>query len=88
MSSRASANASRKSKRTGFAAAIILWNTRYLEAAFTEIDTATDPDLMRHVAPLGWEHISLTGDYIWDTREQFIDGRLRPLRKRISLLAA
>jgi hypothetical protein len=34
------------------------------------------------------EHISFTGDYIWDIREQFADGRLRPLRKRISLLAA
>jgi hypothetical protein len=27
---------------------------------------------------LGWEHISFTGDYIWDTREQFAAGRLRP----------
>jgi TnpA family transposase len=69
-------------------AAIILWNTRYLEAAFTEIGADANPDLIRHVAPLGWEHISFTGDYIWDTREQFSDGRLRPLRKRISLLAA
>ena len=22
-------------------------------------------DLLRHVAPLGWNHISLTGDYLW-----------------------
>jgi len=68
--------------------AIILWNTRDLEAAFTEIGADANPDLIRHVGPLGWEHISFTGDYIWDTREQFSDGQLRPLRKRISLLAA
>lgn len=67
-------------------AAIILWNTRYLEAAFDEIGASADPDLIRHIAPLGWEHISLTGDYVWDTREQFSDGRLRPLRKKFSLL--
>jgi hypothetical protein len=22
-------------------------------------------DLLAHVAPLGWEHIALTGDYVW-----------------------
>jgi Tn3 transposase DDE domain len=22
-------------------------------------------DLLAHVAPLGWEHIGLTGDYVW-----------------------
>jgi hypothetical protein len=22
-------------------------------------------DLLPHIAPLGWEHINLTGDYIW-----------------------
>jgi hypothetical protein len=27
---------------------------------------ATIPDdLLAHVAPLGWEHIALTGDYVW-----------------------
>lgn len=36
--------------------AIILWNTRYLEAAFVELASqghAVTPELMRHVAPLG-----------------------------------
>lgn len=23
-------------------------------------------DLLAHVAPLGWEHIALTGDYVWN----------------------
>ena len=22
-------------------------------------------DLLAHIAPLGWEHIALTGDYVW-----------------------
>ncbi len=42
-------------------AAVILWNTRYL--ALAAADLGVGPDIMRHVAPLGWEHLSLTGDY-------------------------
>jgi hypothetical protein len=71
--------------------AIILWNTRYLEVAYTELrrqgGTIND-DLLRHVAPLGWEHIGLTGDYVWSTADQPPAGTLRPLRQRQSLLAA
>ena len=26
-----------------------------------------DPNLLRHVSPLGWEHIVLTGDYDWNS---------------------
>ena len=72
-------------------AAIILWNTRYLQAAFDALaarGAAVPPDLMRHVAPLGWEHISLTGDYVWAADAQPHPGLLRPLRERPSLLAA
>jgi hypothetical protein len=25
-------------------------------------------DLIKHLSPLGWEHINLTGDYIWSTK--------------------
>jgi hypothetical protein len=72
-------------------AAIILWNTRYLQAAFDALRArgqAVTPDLVRHVAPLGWEHIGLTGDYVWAAEAQPIAGALRPLRDRPSLLAA
>ena len=68
-----------------------MWNTRYLQAVFDALAArgATVPrDLMRHVAPLGWEHISLTGDYVWAADAQPGPGLLRPLRKRPSLLAA
>ena len=68
------------------AAAVILWNTRSLELAAA--DLGVGPDLMRPVAPLGWEPLSLTGDYAWDAEDQPAPGELRPLRSKPSLLAA
>jgi hypothetical protein len=49
------------------ATAIILWNTRYLERAVAALRQTEDvPDqLLAHLSPLGWEHVNLTGDYIW-----------------------
>jgi hypothetical protein len=44
--------------------------------------------MMKHVAPLGWEHLSLTGDYAWDTGDLPGPGELRLLRNKPSLLAA
>ncbi|OYV35369.1 MAG: hypothetical protein B7Z81_08800, partial [Acidocella sp. 20-61-6] len=46
--------------------AIILWNTRYLA----------------HLSPLGWEHVNLTGDYIWGAEISITENTdgLRPLR--------
>ncbi len=67
-------------------AAVILWNTRYLELAAADLGVGSDT--MRHVAPLGWEHLSLTGDYAWDADAQPAPGELRPLRTKPSLLAA
>lgn len=43
---------------------------------------------MKHVAPLGWEHLSFTGDYAWETADLPGPGQLRPLRTKASLLAA
>ena len=47
--------------------AIILWNTRYLERAVAALRKDEDvPDqLLAHLSPLGWEHVNLTGDYVW-----------------------
>jgi hypothetical protein len=36
-------------------------------------------DLPAHVAPLGWEHIGLTGDYVWT--EANPGAPFRPLRE-------
>jgi TnpA family transposase len=49
-------------------AAIVYWNTVYLGRAVDHLRSAGEPvpdELLRHVAPLGWNHISLTGDYLW-----------------------
>ena len=49
-------------------AAIVHWNTVYLARAVHQLRAQgiTVPnDLLAHVAPLGWEHIALTGDYVW-----------------------
>jgi TnpA family transposase len=64
--------------------AIILWNTRYLERAVTTLrQTENVPDsLLAHLSPLGWEHINLTGDYIWIASQEASENNdgLRPLR--------
>ena len=49
-------------------AAIVHWNTVYLDRAVRQLrahGAAVPDDLLAHVAPLGWEHIGLTGDYVW-----------------------
>ena len=60
----------------------MLWNTTYLEAAKHQLDTAgraVPHDLLQHLSPLGWQHINLTGDYLW-TDPVTVSGKLRPLR--------
>ena len=64
-------------------AAIILWNTVYLERALELLRKKGEPireDLIRHLSPLGWEHINLTGDYLWRQRRRVGEGQYRPLR--------
>lgn len=63
-------------------AAIILWNTVYLDKAVEELREQGAPvneGLLPHVAPLGWEHINLTGDYTWESPLVDVPG-LRSLR--------
>ena len=64
--------------------AIILWNTRYLARAIeTMRKTERVPDdLLAHLSPLGWEHVNLTGDYIWGAETSITENTdgLRPLR--------
>jgi TnpA family transposase len=62
-------------------AAVILWNTVYLSRAVTELRShgeAVSDDLLAHIAPLGWEHITFNGDYIWPTEQ--LQNAFRPLR--------
>lgn len=49
-------------------AAIILWNTAYLDRALqvlAEEDVKVPEDYIRHISPLGWEHITITGTFQW-----------------------
>ena len=59
-------------------AAIGLWNTVYLGRA---LDDLRRPDpLLAHLAPVGWQHINLSGDYLWDANTQLAPDGFRQLR--------
>jgi len=67
-------------------AAIVLWNTVYLERVvqwMRDRGHPIDDNLLQHLSPLGWEHINLTGDYIWRNGGHIGQGRYRPLRKTV-----
>lgn len=73
----------RASGLTLVTAAIVLWNTVYLERAIRAIrdhGQTIDQTLLRHLSPLGWEHINLTGDYVWRQDRKVQPGKFRPLR--------
>lgn len=62
--------------------AIVYWNTVYLSRATAHLrqqGRIIPDELLKHVSPLSWEHINLTGIYSWDTEQQMPEG-FRPLR--------
>jgi TnpA family transposase len=65
-------------------AAIILFNCRYLGRALGEMRARgmpIDEALIPQLSPLGWDHINLTGDYVWsDALVLDADGCM-PLRR-------
>jgi hypothetical protein len=64
-------------------AAITLWNTVYLDRAIQSLRDSGQPideELLPHISPLGWEHINLTGDYIWQQNKLLEQGKFRPLQ--------
>jgi len=66
-------------------AAIVLWNTMYLERAIQEMVAKRDnldSDLLQYLSPLGREQINLTGDYVWRQARRLDSGQFRPLRSR------
>ena len=63
--------------------AIILWNTRYIERALTQlaqIGLDIRPEGVERIWPLGFQHVNLLGRYSFDLPEQLIRGELRSLR--------
>jgi TnpA family transposase len=72
----------RASGLTLVTAAIVLWNTVYLDRAtraMKEHDPSLDDDLFQYLSPLGWDHINLTGDYTW-RNNRIRPGKFRQLR--------
>ena len=64
-------------------AAIVLWNTVYLAKAVDHLKQQgvdIPEEHLEHLSPLGWEHINLTGDYVWDLNQPISFDQLRPLR--------
>lgn len=70
--------------------AIVYWNTVYLgrAAAHLRRQGRNIPDeLLKHISPLSWEHINLTGIYSWDAEQQMPES-FRPLQLPGRLLHA
>ena len=70
-------------------AAIILWNTVYLERAVQALQDygqIIDMGLLKHLSPLGWDHINLTGDYTWQNIRSVEKDKFRPLNPIPKLL--
>ncbi len=68
-------------------AAIALWNTVYLGRALDAARRRGDliPDaLLAHVTPVGWQHINLTGDYLWGADTSLGQDGFRPLRGTVA----
>jgi hypothetical protein len=58
--------------------AIVYWNTLYLEPAVGELNREGIPapsDVIKHITPLGWQHISLTATTFGPRRTAMISGR-------------
>ena len=64
-------------------AAIALWNTVHLGRARDDLHLGGEviaDALLADLAPVGWQHINLTGDYLWDSDSGLGPDGFRPLR--------
>lgn len=64
-------------------AAIVLWNSRYLDEAVGALRRHghdVPERILAHVWPLAWDHINLTGEYTWSADAPRDPDRLRDLR--------
>src|SRR5271165_3774920 len=71
-------------------AAIVFWNSTYIADAVAHLRAAGEPvpDAgLAHTSPLSWEHISLSGDFLWDRAAATADKR-RSLNLRSPRAAA
>jgi TnpA family transposase len=62
-------------------AAIVHWNSTYIADAVAHLNATGQPvadELLVHTSPLSWEHVSLSGEFLWDRAAVALEGR-RPL---------
>lgn len=74
----------RASGPTLVTAAIVLWDSVYLERAtqrLTDTGKPVNADRYQYLSPPGLERINLTGDDAWRQSRKLEDGKLRPRRK-------
>jgi TnpA family transposase len=63
--------------------AVVLWNTRYLDAALAQVrasSTPVNPEDVERLSPLLLDHVNVLGRYDFVLTESVRQGRLRPLR--------
>ncbi|OJD99122.1 hypothetical protein A9485_03160 [Bacillus cereus] len=68
-----------------FISANVLWNTVYISRAVDALRVQgmnIPEEYLQHISPLGWEHITLTDNYVWNLNEKTNFNNLRPLRDK------
>jgi TnpA family transposase len=63
--------------------AVVLWNTRYLDAALAQVrtsDVSAKPEDVERLSPLLLDHVNVLGRYEFALKESVRQGQLRPLR--------
>ena len=71
-------------------AAIVFWNSTYIADAIAHLRATEQsvPDAwLAHTSPLSWEHISFSGDFLWERAAATADKR-RPLNLGQTRVAA
>lgn len=63
--------------------ALILWNTRYMDAALSHLRSQgaeTKPEDIARLSPLRNKHFNVLGRYRFNLTDSILKGRMRPLR--------
>jgi|TARA_B100000378_G_scaffold228702_1_gene193201 TnpA family transposase len=70
-------------------AAISYWNTLYMDRAARHLRASGgtfEDALLAHLSPMGWAHIGLTGDYLWQRANRLSPGEFRALNDPMARL--
>ena len=65
-----------------FVTAIIHWNTIYTGRgvdALRKAGQAIPDHLLSSLSPLAWEHVNLTGDYLWEEKPALDENGFRAI---------